>query len=312
MKAILLNNYGVENNARYQQTPTPQIKADEVLVKIRAAGVNHLDIGIASGAMKNAFQIPFPWIPGMDFAGIIEYIGADVHHYKIGDEIYGFKLDGGAYAQYIAVSTDQIAPKPQSLDFPQSASVPVAAATAKQIVEKVAHISSGQTLFILGASGAVGNYMIQIAHQSGAKVIVTASPRHAAYLKSLGADEVIDRGETFETKAGKVDAVVDLVGGSLQQHAYPVVKEGGILVSVNQPVSEDLASQYHIKATFSQLQTSAQDLKEIAAAIDAGELKIAVGNIYPIDKTQDAWDELMGKPATKIQKKEGRIVLAVE
>ena len=311
MKAIVFNNYGSAGDLRYQDTPTPVPSAEQVLVKIYATAVNHIDIGIAGGAMKDVFPLKFPWIPGYDLSGVIEAVGAEVQGFKAGDEVYGASLYGGTYAEYIAISPAFIALKPRTLSFTEAASVPVSAETAEQVLFRHARAQKGQTILIHGGAGAVGAYAVQMAHKAGVKVIVTASLEDKDFLSRLGADEVIDyAGKPFESIVSHVDAVIDLVGGAVQQRSFPVIKEGGILVSVNQPVSDELTAKYKIHGVFAELQPSNEGLSRIAGLIDGGALRINMGPVYPIQRTADAWNDLQGKPASKV-KKNGRIVLVI-
>jgi NADPH:quinone reductase-like Zn-dependent oxidoreductase len=311
MKAIVLNNYGSADDLRYQDTPTPVPSAEQVLVKIYATAVNHVDIGISAGAMKDVFPLKFPWIPGYDLAGVVESVGDAVQGFKAGDEVYGASLYGGTYAEYIAISPAFIALKPRTLNFTEAASVPVSAETAEQVLFRHARAQKGQTILIHGGAGAVGAYVVQMAHEAGLKVIVTASLEDRDFLSRLGADEVIDyAGKPFESIVSHVDAVIDLVGGAVQQRSFPVIKEGGILVSVNQPVSDELTAKYKIHGVFAELQPSNEGLSRIAGLIDSGALRINMGPVYPIRRTADAWNDLQGKPASKV-KKNGRMVLVI-
>jgi NADPH:quinone reductase-like Zn-dependent oxidoreductase len=309
MKAIVFNNYGLAE-LRFQEVARPAVAEDQVLVKIRATAVNHIDIGMAAGAMKNVFPLKFPWIPGYDLAGVVEAVGAKVQGFKTGDEVYGASLSGGTYAEYIAISPAIIALKPRMLDFTEAASVPVSAETAEQVLFRHAGVKKGQTVLIHGGAGAVGIYAVQMAHQAGVKVLVTASLKDKDFLLGLGADEVIDyKGQLFESIVSNVDAVIDLVGGAVQERSYSVIKEGGILVSLNQPVSEELAVKHKIRALFSQLQPSTEGLSRIGRQIDSGALKVYVGAVYPLERTAEAWGRLQGKGG---EKKYGRIVLVNE
>jgi NADPH:quinone reductase-like Zn-dependent oxidoreductase len=313
MKAIVFNNYGPAEDLRYQDIPTPIPSAEQVLVKIHATAVNHIDIGIAAGAFKNVFPLKFPWIPGYDFAGVIEAAGAQVQGFKPGDEVYGASLGGGTYAEYIAINPQGIALKPRTLDFTEAASVPVSAETAEQVLFRHANVQKGQTILIHGGAGAVGTYAVQMAHQAGVKVLVTASSADKAFLEGLGANEVIDyKGKPFESIVSHVDAVIDLVGGEGQQRSYQVIKEGGILISVNQPVSAELAAKYKIQAVFAELQPSQEGLARIAGLIDSGALTINMKAVYPIQQAAEAWNDLRGKQVSKEKKKNGRIVLRVQ
>jgi NADPH:quinone reductase-like Zn-dependent oxidoreductase len=312
MKAIVFNNYGSADDLRYQDTPTPVPSAEQVLVKIYATAVNHVDIGIAGGAMKDVFPLKFPWIPGYDLSGVVESVGDAVQGFKAGDEVYGASLNGGTYAEYIAISPAFIALKPRALSFTEAASVPVSAETAEQVLFRHARAQKGQTILIHGGAGAVGAYVVQMAHEAGVKVIVTASLEDRDFLSGLGADEVIDyAGKPFESMVSHVDAVIDLVGGAVQQRSFPVIKEGGILVSVNQPVSDALAAKYKIHGVFAELQPSNEGLSRIAGLIDSGALKVNVGEAYPLERTAEAWGRLQMKGGTKREKKHGRIGLVI-
>ena len=313
MKAIALNDYGQADDLRFLDIAAPTPTAEQVLVKIHATAVNHIDIGIAAGVFRDVFPLRFPWIPGYDFAGVIESAGAQVQGFKTGDEVYGASLFGGTYAQYIAVNPAVIALKPRSLDFTQAASVPVSAETAEQVLFRHAKAQKGQTILIHGGAGAVGSYVVQMAHHAGLKVLVTASLKDKTFLEGLGADEVLNyKGEPFESIVSHVDAVIDLVGGTVQERSYQVIKEGGILVSLNQPFSEELAAKYKIHGVFAELQPSHEGLSRIAGLIDSGALKINIGNVYPIQQAAEAWNELHGKLASTKEKKNGRIVLQIQ
>ncbi|UFH56137.1 NADP-dependent oxidoreductase [Spirosoma sp. KNUC1025] len=241
---------------------------------------------------------------------MIEAVGEQVTGFSVGDEVYGASLFGGANAEYIAINPQFIARKPHSLTFVEAASVPVAAETAWQVVFRDAHLKSGQTILIHGGAGAVGSYAIQFAHQAGAKVIATAAADSEEYVKSLGADRFIDyKNESFDSIVEPVNAVIDLVGGEVQQRSYSLIKAGGYLVSTTQPVSADLAAKFNIHATFAQLQPSQQELTQIANFLDEGKLTINLGEVFPLTDTIEAWNTVLGKPTASIQKKNGRVVL---
>lgn len=336
MKAIVLEAYGTSKNLRSVELATPVPKENEVLVRIHAAAVNPIDLKKAAGAFKDFMPLPFPWTPGVDFSGTVESVGTAVKNFTIGDEVYGEKMEGGTYAEYIAVDQQFIALKPHTLNFTEAASVPVAAETAWQVLFQHAKITAGQTVLIHGAAGAVGAYAVQFAHQAGAKVIATASAVYKDFLESLGADVVIDyKTVAFESvlskegvpgkvgivgnanvldKAGvlsKVDAVIDTVGGDVLQRSYAVIKAGGWLVSLTQPVSAELAATHDIHAIFSQLQPSGEELSRIAALIDSGKLTTNPGNVYPLQQAAEAWNYLAGNPAPNTAKKNGRVVLQI-
>lgn len=290
MKAIRVHNYGGPETLVLDEASLPGINDEQVLVKINAASVNHIDKGIASGAMQQIFPVQLPWIPGEDFAGIIEKVGKNVTAYKQGDAVYGFSTRGSAYAEYVAVKPGAIAKKPASISFQEAASVPVAAVTAWQGVFTHGLLEKGQVILIHGGAGAVGAYAVQFAHQAGAKVIVTASSNDKAFLLSIGADKVIDyKNEKFETEISNVDVVFDLVGGDTQQKSYGVIKQGGRLVTANQPPSKEEADKHKITALMMDMEPLSKDLNTIAGLLDAGKIKLGAVKVYPLANAAEAW-----------------------
>src|ERR1700751_836730 len=207
MKAVRLLEYG--GQLVFNDIPTPTIARDEILVKIRSTAVNHLDLVEASGTARQILPIDLPWIPGHEFSGIVEQIGSDVATFAPDDAVFGTTSGMGAYAEYLCVKVAAVAKKPSNLSFEEAASVPVAAETAWQGLFTHGHLQKGQTILIHGGAGAVGAYAVQLASHAGANIIATASRDNEAYLKSIGANRVIDyRAEQFDTVLQeKVDMV---------------------------------------------------------------------------------------------------------
>src|SRR5258708_6081345 len=241
MKAVRLLEYG--GQLVFNDVPAPAIARDEILVKIKSTGVNHLDLVKASGTARQILPIDLPWIPGHEFSGVVERIGSDVAAWAPGDAVFGGNEMGGAYPEYLAVKPAVIARKPSNLSFEEAASVPVAAQTAWQGLFTHGHLQKGQTILIHGGAGAVGAYAVQLATHAGATVIATASGDDEAYLNSLGASRVINYREAQFEKVlrEKVDVVFDLIGGDTQKRSFLVLKEGGYLVAATQPGSQEEA-----------------------------------------------------------------------
>src|SRR5271168_2770759 len=239
MKAVRLLEYG--GQLVFNEVPTPTITGDEILVKIKSTAINHLDLVEASGTVRQILPIDLPWIPGHEFSGVVEQIGSDVAAWAEGDAVFGTATGVGAYAEYVAVKAAAIARKPSNLSFEEAASVPVASQTAWRGLFTHGHLEKGQTILIHGGAGAVGAYAVQLASHAGATVIATASGDDEAYLKSIGANRVLDYRKTqFETALQeKVDVAFDLVGGDTQKRSFLVLKQGGHLVSATQPVSQE-------------------------------------------------------------------------
>ncbi len=324
MKAIRLQGYGAPDSLRVEEAPVPEIAANQVLVKVHAAGVNHIDYLKASGALKQFYPLQFPWIPGRDFAGTVEAVGEEVTEYKPGDAVYGDCEEGGVYAEYAVVIPGSMAKKPENLSFVEAASVPVAALAAWQGLFKHAQLGPGQTLLIHGGAGAVGGYAVQLAHLAGAKVVVTASGADRPFLESLGADHVIDYAtQRFEAVVDRVDVVFDLVGGEVQQRSYPVLKKEGYLIATNQPPSPEAARKYGVTALMMHSKPSAATLEHIGELFKRGALKTDVAGIYALPEAAQAWQQLAGNlgGATRTHpvaiqvgenKRHGKIVLQVK
>lgn len=290
MKAIQLHSYGAADQLRYEEIPTPQAGPGQVLVRVRAASVNPMDSKSASGALRQQFPLTFPWTPGNDFAGAVAAVGAGVTTVKPGQDVYGTSSGGGAYAEYVVAQADAVAPKPATLSFAEAAAVPVVALTAWQGLMQGGQLKAGQTVLIHGGAGAVGAYAVQFAHQLGAHVLATAAKEDLDFVRSLGADEVIDYHATrFETVAKNVDVVFDLVGGDTQQRSFAVLKPGGYLVATTQPPSAEEAAQHGVHGVMFQMKPSAEDLARVARQLDTGTLKFDVARTYPLAQAGQAW-----------------------
>lgn len=287
MKAIQLKEYG--EGLQVSDVEKPEITEDQVLVKVHAASVNQLEIKIASGAMKDFFPVELPWTPGADFAGVVERAGSNTG-FKEGDEVYGNSIKGGAYAEYIAADGDKTALKPAPLDLAQAASVPVVAMTAYQGLFKHGGLKSGQTVLIHGGAGAVGAYAVQLAKNAGAVVIATSSAEDKAFVKSLGADQVIDyKNEKFEELVKDIDLVLDVIGGETQQKSFAVLKKGGTLIATSQPPSPEEAEKYGVHAKMMNMQATTENLNEIAVLFGNGRLRVDVAKVYSLEDAGAAW-----------------------
>ena len=322
MKAVRLLEYG--GQLVFNDVPTPAITRDEVLVKIKATAVNHLDLVKASGTARQILPIDLPWIPGHEFSGVVEQIGSDVAAYEPGDAVFAANGTGGAYAEYLAVKPAAIARKPSNISFEEAASVPVASQTAWQGLFTHGHLEKGQTILIHGGAGAVGAYAVQLASHAGATVIATASGDDEAYLNSIGASRVIGyREEQFEKSLReKVDVVFDLVGGDAQKGLFLVLKEGGHLVSAVQPVSQDEAAMHHVSGVMMRLAPSGKVLSKIGRLLEEGTIRPDVATVYALQDVAQAWKDIAEKlprihgmspsePGAPRRKKHGKIVLHV-
>jgi NADPH:quinone reductase-like Zn-dependent oxidoreductase len=294
MKAIRIHEYGGPEQLRYEDAPIPEAGSGQVLVRVHAASVNPVDYKLASGAMRAVRPLSLPWIPGGDFSGVVEAVDPGVAGVKPGEAVYGDSPNGGAYAQFVAAPAATIAPKPGKLSHVEAASVPLAAQTAWQALFDHGQLQSGQTVLIHAAAGGVGTFAVQLAHWKGAKVLATGSSDNAGYLRSLGADEVIDYHATpFEAVAKEVDLVLDLIGGETQTRSFSVLKAGGRLVSTVQPPSAADAARHHVQAVRMVMQPSTEGLSQLGALLDAGTPRTVITKTYPLSQAREAWAGLL-------------------
>jgi NADPH:quinone reductase-like Zn-dependent oxidoreductase len=234
MKAVLLMNHGGPEMLRYGDAPDPTAGPDEVVVDIHAASVNAADYKVRLGGGGRS-NIRFPHILGRDFSGVVSTVGPGVTDLAIGDAVFGVCDQGieGAYAEKIAIKAAIIAKKPDRLGHAEAAAMALTSLTALWALEDTAQLKAGETILIQGGAGGVAGFGIQLAKHIGATVITTASARNHDYVRSLGADRVIDYNvEDFTKTVSNCDVVFDTVGGEVQVRSYEVLKPGGRLVWV--------------------------------------------------------------------------------
>ena len=291
MQAVSLHSYGDPDVLVLEEVPRPQPGAGEVLIRVHAAGVNPLDWKVRTGHVKSWLPHRLPLIPGWDVSGVVEAVGPEVTAFKIGDAVYGMLdfMRNGAYADYVVARTLHLAFKPNRLDHIQAAAVPLTSLTAWQSLFDLAGLESGQTALIHGASGGVGHFAVQFAKWKEAKVIGTASASNQDFLRELGADEVVDYTSTkFEKAVHDVDVVLDTIGGDTQERSWRVLKKGGILVATLGISSPEAAHRHGVRGEGVMVRPDAAQLTQIAALIDAGDLKPAVTTILPLAEAQQA------------------------
>ncbi|HZR28602.1 MAG TPA: NADP-dependent oxidoreductase [Terriglobales bacterium] len=287
MKAVRIHSYGNADQLKVEEAPKPEIAKDEILVKIYDAGINPVDWKIRAGYLKTVMPKKFPLTMGQDIAGLAAEVGSDVNQFKPGDEIFGFAT--GAYAEYAAAKASELAHKPRSVNFASAAAIPTVGLTAWQIVIDTIQVSTGHSVLIHGAAGGVGSFAVQLAKWRGARVLATASPEDANYLKGLGVEQVINyKAERFEDKVKDADAVIDLVGGQTLQRSYQAVKPGGWLVTTVAPVDENEARKRGIRAMLLFMKRNGSELAQIAELVDQGILKPRVDQIFPLSEAKRA------------------------
>ncbi|MCD7971087.1 MAG: NADP-dependent oxidoreductase [Candidatus Azobacteroides sp.] len=312
MNAIRIYAYGGPEVLKFEtDVPVPEIKENQVLVRNHATTVNHLEIKITSGKKKDQMPVDFPWIPGYDFAGIVEKTGEKVTSFKEGDEVY-FKTNGGTYASHLAVDENMLIKKPRNISFEEAATVPHVGLTAWQGLFTHGKLGGGKKVLIQGAAGAVGAFAVQIAKDNGAYVYGTASTDDIEFLKIIGADVAIDYHKTDFTEIVKdVDIVFDLVGGETQKKSYSVLKKGGILVTTVGPVMEEEARKYGVKATTMLVKPNLEDMKHITRMIEADKIIFNIKSVYSLANAAEAWEEVVSKKTHPGEPTHGQIVLDV-
>jgi NADPH:quinone reductase-like Zn-dependent oxidoreductase len=285
MKAIVVHEYGGPEVLNLEDAPIPTPKEDEMLVKVLSAGVNSFDGVMRSGKYAKPNGTQLPWHPGYDIAGIVERVGAKVTKFKKGDAVYAMIsiLKGGGYAEYALAKETDSAFKPATISFVEAAGAPSVALTAWQAIVDKANVQSGQTVLIHGASGGVGLFAIPIAKIRGAKVFATASTANQDFLKELGADVAIDyKTQKFEDIAKDVDVVIDGVGGETLARSYPIVKKGGIIVSLTDRVDQAQLDKYGIRGGSLTVQNNGNELAQIGKLIDEKKIKVVVAETFPL------------------------------
>ena len=244
MKALVLKRYGGAGQLEFTEISRPVIEADEILVKVHAAGLNPIDYLIPKGDFKPILKLRLPATMGSDLAGVVVETGSKVTRFKVGDEVFAstFDLDSGSLAEYVAVPAHVAAFKPANLDFVQAASIPMVGLTSWQALKERVQLQPGQKVFIPAGSGGIGTFAIQLAKHLGAKVGTTTSTANVELVRSLGATEVVDyKKEQFEEVLRGYDAVLGTVRGDGIEKAMRIVSPGGKVVSLVGPPDADFA-----------------------------------------------------------------------
>ncbi|GAA0551350.1 NADP-dependent oxidoreductase [Chitinophaga japonensis] len=303
MKAIRINEFGLPEVMKLEEIARPIPAADEILVKVYASAVNPIDWKIRDGKIVSRLhvKIELPITPGWDAAGIVEEIGSNVTGFKKGDAVYGIPNypGDGSYAEYVAAKARKFSLKPKSINFIEASAIPVSGVTAWDGVFNRGQLQPGQRILIHGAAGGVGHFAVQLAKWKGAYVIGTASPNNHAFLKQLGADEVIDYNkQDFEDMLHDLDVVFDAValGNDIQQKSVRVLKENGTLVTTQGfPLGEDVTKALAKKNARGEVIYGEEDIREwlneIALLVDENKIKVTVNKTYPLEKAAEAHRE---------------------
>ena len=285
MKAVAMHAYGGPEVLKYEDAARPDPATGEVLVRVHAAAVNPVDWKVRAGHLRGFLNYSLPLIPGWDLSGVVEATGAGVTDWKQGDAVYA-RPDlrrNGAYAEYIAVRASELGHKPRSIDHVQASAIPLACLTAWQALFDAGGLKAGQRVLIHAAAGGVGTFAVQLAKWKGAHVVGTASERNHAFLRELGADEVIDYTKTnFEEVVRDVDVVLDTLAGQTRDRSWNVLKKDGILVSILGQPSPDDAARHGVRAAGVFVEPNQSQLGEIAKLVDSGKLRPIIETVLPL------------------------------
>ena len=282
IRALVLSQYGGADAVKVDKALAPTAQAGQVVVRVRAAGVNGIDWKVREGWVKDAFPLDLPVVLGIELAGIVEEVGPGVTALRKGDRVFGALGAVGAYADLVAVTAANLARVPDGLDFVQAAALPIASVAAWQSLNFAGPVTKGQRILIQGAAGGLGGFAVQFAHQAGADVFATALSSDVAYVKGLGADHVIayDK-EKFEDSAKKIDLVLDYVGGETLARSWSVLVDGGAIVSTASPaISGNTPAGY--RGLWFMNKVDAERLQTIAQEVARGHLKSKVGAVVRV------------------------------
>ena len=289
MKAITYSSYGGPEVLTLSELEDPKVGPGEILVDVRAAGVNPVDWKVLSGGLDPLMTTIFPVIPGWDVAGVVTAVGLDVPEFSVGDAVMAYArkdwVQAGSFAEKMTVPVRAAARKPDSLSFAQAAALPLAGLTAYQSLHRLG-LTAGQTVLVHGANGGVGSFAVQIAAAAGARVIGTASPRSHERVRGLGAEPVA-YGDGLEERVRAlapdgVDLVVDYVGGVLEQ-TLAVLAPGGRHGSIADGSVADAGG------TYLWVRPDAADLDALSALVESGELRVDVERTFPLAEAADAF-----------------------
>lgn len=315
MRAIVLDQFGGRDQLHLADVPTPVPGKREVLIRVRAAGVNPVDWKIREGMLRTRLPHQFPIIPGWDVAGEIAATGPGAKRFAVGDAVYAYArkpiVKDGTYAEFVVVPESSVARKPASLGFAETAAVPLAALTAWQSLFDAAGLRRGQTVLIHAAAGGVGGFAVQLARWKGARIIATASDANHNYVRGLGAHCVVDyrtgdvSAAVREFAPAGVDVAYDTVGGEVQQRSVGLVRTGGVLVSILAFADMEAVRARGVEPKYVFVSPSAPQLARLAGLIDRGRLKVTLAARLPLEEAARA-HEMIETGHTR-----GKIVLTV-
>jgi NADPH:quinone reductase-like Zn-dependent oxidoreductase len=288
MKAAFIEQYGGPEVLKYGDLPDPVPAAGEVVIDVAAASVNAADWKVRAGQYKYS---KFPIVLGRDFSGTISAIGDGVADLRIGDAAFGVCEAGqeGAYAEKIAVKAAIVAKKPDGLSHVDAAALALTGLTAMSAIEDTLKLRAGETILIQGGAGGVASFAIQLAKHIGARVITTASAANHAYLRGLGADQIIDYNvEDFTRVVSGCDAVFDTVGDDVAQRSFAVLKPGGRAAFIASGAQAPKPERGDVTSLRPPVERARRHLERIAHLVQTGAVRVPEIRLYRLSEASDA------------------------
>jgi NADPH:quinone reductase-like Zn-dependent oxidoreductase len=299
MKAVVVHETGGPEVLRIEEVDRPEPGEGEVLIRVRAASVNPVDWKHRRGLAEKQL----PAVLGMDVSGTVEASRAD--GFADGDEVFGMAGSGG-YAEFATASAAVIATKPGGITHEQAAAIPVAGLTAWQALFDRGGLERDQKALIAGAAGGVGHFAVQFAARAGAHTIGTASARNRDFVLGLGAQQFVDYAQEAVAEAvSDVDVALDTVGGETTQSLVPVLREGGIIVTIAAAPPTEAAAERGARADLLIMSPTSEQLTQVAELVASGEVRVELSEVLPLTEVQRA-HELSESGHTR-----GKIVLTV-
>lgn len=318
MKAAYIESFSADENIKIGEISNPVPTDNEVCIAVAYAGVNPVDAKIAEGLLQSRLPHQFPLILGWEASGTVHSVGKNVTSFKKGDPVYLYcrkpTVQWGSWAEYLTAPVEYFSPAPKTISMAKSAGVPLAGLTAWQALFEKADLKPNEFVLIHGGGGGVGSFAIQWAALHGAKVITTASDAKTAYVKQLGAHEIIDYKKiNFVDQIKKshpqgIDVVFDTMGGNTYQDSFKVLKPGGRIVSLLEQPNEDLAKTFKVKADYLFVHPDGQQLREMVKLFDSGKASPPITREIPLEQVNEALKEIksghtLGKIVLKITTK---------
>lgn len=315
MKAFIINKYGKNEKMSLTNIADPKLGEHDVLVQIHAASVNLIDSKIKNGEFKLFLPYKTPFVLGHDVAGVVTKIGEGVKNFKVGDEVYSRPSDMhiGTFAEYISINEKDVALKPKNISMAEAASIPLVGLTAWQALVEKANIKKGHKVFIQAGSGGVGTFAIQLAKYFGASVATTTSTSNVDFVKSFGADIIVDyKNEDFVDRLNNYDVVLNSQDSGTLIKSLSVLKSEGKIISISGPPDVEFAKEINapwylkfiikmisagirkkakiknVNYSFLFMKSNGQQLNEITKLIESGSIRPVIDRVFEFEQANDA------------------------